>query len=166
MNRRPFTMLTLAVVLTVLSVVAAPVARAGLVDEHREPVSFVIPAATCPLVASDITGEGEYHFRTVTQTRADGSFQVEFNLTATGQAWDAAGNQWRFNYHNHAVEKHPASEFPFTITTNDHFNLVGGGTNGNWDVGFTIRLTFLNATDPPIEEQISIRGIPQQCDVI
>ena len=135
-------------------------------DQTRTPVSFTLTPA-CPNLSVTVVGEGESFTVTNHRIDADGVDHVQVNSLATGSATDSEGAKYSFNYHNHATFEIPPGGFPFSVTTTDHFNLVGKGKANQIHVGFVVRLTITGPNDPPIvERQVNMRGDAFFCDGI
>jgi hypothetical protein len=154
-----------AIGLVALPLIVVPTAMAKA-DHTRTPVSFTLTPA-CPNLSVTVMGEGEMFTVTNHRIDANGVDHVQINSLATGSATDSEGKNYGFNYSNHATMEIPPGGFPFSVTTTDHFNLVGEGKANQIHVGFVVRLTITGPNDPPIVERlVNMRGDAFFCDGI
>ena len=159
------TIAVVTIVLSTLPTAMVPTASAQT-TQARAPISFTLTPA-CPNLKVTVVGTGESF--TVTNHRIDqnGVDHVQINNLVTGTATDNEGTTYRFNYHNHATLEVPAGGFPFSVTTTDHFNLVGKGKANQVHIGFVVRLTITGPSDPPIVDRlVNMRGEAFFCDPI
>jgi hypothetical protein len=159
---------TLAIPALVLSIVPMVIVTpaSAQTTQVRSPISFTLTPA-CPNLQVTVVGTGDSF--TVTNHRIDaaGVDHIQINNLVTGTATDSEGATYRFNYHNHATLEVPASGFPFSVTTTDHFNLVGKGKANQVHIGFVVRLTITGPSDSPIVERlVNMRGEAFLCDPI
>jgi hypothetical protein len=154
-----------ALVLSIVPLVIYTPASAQT-TQVRSPISFTL-TPTCPNLQVTVVGTGDGF--TVTNHRIDaaGIDHIQVNNLVTGTATDSEGATYRFNYHNHATLEVPPGGFPFSVTTTDHFNLVGKGKANQVHIGFVLRLTITGPSDPPIVERlVNMRGEAPVCDPI
>ena len=134
--------------------------------QTRTPISFTLSG--CPNLPPGLTvfGSGEDFLVINSRVNQDGVTYLERNDLATGTARDSNGASYKFSYHNHSNITIPPGGFPWSFTTNDHFNLVGNGRANQMQVHFVARVTFPSPSDPPLMEFVNSRGNPFFCDPI
>jgi len=122
----------------------------------------------CPNLPAGLTvsGSGDDFLLINSRVDRDGVTHMERNDLVTGTATDSNGASYNFNYHNHSNIAVSPGGFPFSLTTTDHFNLVGNGQADQLHVGFVARVTFPSPTGPPLIEFVNSRGTPFGCDPI
>jgi len=132
----------------------------------RAPITFTLSG--CPNLPAGLTvsGSGDDFLLINSRVDRDGVTHMERNDLVTGTATDSNGASYKFNYHNHANFAVQPGGFPSSVTTTDHFNLVGNGQADQLHVGFNARVTFPSPTDPPLIEFVNSRGTPFGCDPI
>ncbi len=148
-----------------VSLLMAAGAASAQATRISTPVTFTLTPA-CPNLQVTVVGTGEGF--TVTNHRIDneGVDHINVNTVVAGAAADSDGATYGFNYHNHASLKVPASGFPFSVRTTDHFNLVGNGGANQLHVGFVAVITLTSPFDPPTIEFVNMHGNPFFCDPI
>ena len=132
----------------------------------RAPITFTLSG--CPNLPAGLTvsGSGDDFLVLNSRLDQDGVTHIERNDLVTGTATDSNGASYKFNYHNHSNITVPPSGFPWSLTTTDHFNLVGNGHADQMHVGFVARVTFPSPSDPPQIEFVNSHGNPFFCDPI
>lgn len=145
--------------------VAIPVGTASG-TQLRTPIGFTLSG--CPSLPAGLTvsGSGDDFLVINSRVDKDGVTHMERNDLVIGTATDSAGASYKFNYHNHANFSVPPGGFPLSISTTDHFNLIGNGHASQLHVSFVARVTFPSPSDPPIVEFVNSRGNPFACDPI
>jgi len=130
------------------------------------PISFVIPAGSCPLLPSTVTGSGESHLRVRATDLGDGTLRLSLTNNVHGTADDGAGNQYVFDYTNtvHGITSAIEPIPPFDVQVTDHFNLVGAGRAPRVHVGFLLHIA-VDAGGNVTAFDIKQRG-PEGCDPI
>jgi hypothetical protein len=134
--------------------------------QTRAPISFTLSGCPSLPPGDTVSGSGEDLLVLNSRVGSDGVTHIERNDLVTGQATDSAGATYTFNYHNHANIDVEAGGFPTTITTTDHFNLVGNGQAAQLHVGFVARVTITSPTEPPSFTFVNAHGNPFFCDPI
>ena len=152
-------------VLTLAIAMALPFSAHGQSTHTRLPISFTLSGCTGLPAGVTVTGSGESFVVVTTRVDSNGFTHIEQNTLTTGTATDSNGASYDFNYHNHASFDTPPGGFPFTVSTTDHFNLVGNGKANQLQVHFVARVTFTSPTTFTFEF-INSRGNPMVCDPI
>ena len=116
----------LAVAPVVLSFTAFSSASAQALHV-RTPINFTLSGCTQLPDGLTVNGSGESFVVLTSRLDKDGNIVMERNDLVTGTAIDSNGNSYGFNYHNHSTITVPPAGLPFTVSTTDHFNLVGNG---------------------------------------
>ena len=154
----------LAVAPAILSMIAIPAASAQA-NLFRSPVSFTLRGCTQLPPGLIISGSGESLLIFSIRTDGNGNIVVNQHNVVTGTATDNNGGAYIFNYVNHATITTPPGVFPFSVSTSDHFNLLGAGPGHQMQVGFNADVTV---TGPGtfVFSPISLHGDPSTCDPI
>jgi hypothetical protein len=156
----------LAVAPVILSTMTIPKAsaEAALV---RTPVNFTLRGCTQLPAGLTVTGSGESFLVLNSRTDQNGNTVIQQNNLVTGTATDSNGASYSFNYHNHVTMTVPPAGLPFTISGNDHFNLVGNGRANQLQVHFVATATVYSVNPFIITADFkNIHGDPSTCDPI
>jgi hypothetical protein len=156
---------TRSATLTVLIAMALPFSAHGQATHTTMPVTFTLSGCTSLPAGVTVNGSGESFVVVTTRIDSNGSTHIEQNTLTTGTAIDSNGASYNFNYHNHASFDTPPGGFPFTVSTTDHFNLVGNGKANQLQAHFLARITFTSPNTFTFEF-INSRGNPAACDAI
>jgi hypothetical protein len=154
----------LAIATVILSMRAVPAALAQA-TQVRTPVSFALSGCTSLPAGLAVAGSGDAFLVINSRVDSSGNTYIERNDLVTGTATDSNGANYVFNYHNHASFQIPASGFPFTAQTTDHFNLAGNGQANQLAVHFVANVTFTSPTTV-IFQFVNVHGSPMTCDPI
>jgi hypothetical protein len=138
-------------------------ASANATQSFREPLTFTLTPATCPQLATTVTGTGESHVVIHQSPDGSGGVHFDFHNTVNGTAVGEDGSTWRFSYQlNERTTKEAVP--PFTVATVDKFLLLGGG--GAPNIAVKIYDEFVVNADGSITElKLRVRGDPG-CDAI
>lgn len=135
---------------------------------QRRPVTWTLDGATCSMVASKITANGNGKTTVTALQNRDGSINVETLDEVTGTAQDAKGNQYIFLYKFTQVYD-TAALFPgpssYSFTAPDVFELIPTTPGGK---GFKINIYFklrVNA-DGSFDDLGTIADQDPNCDPI
>src|SRR5262249_53408535 len=150
MNEKRFSNAKAAVAFVIVSLLIVPSAFAQT-SQIRTPVSFTLSGCSMLPPGLTIYGSGESFMVVNSRIDSNGTAHIEQNNLVVGTATDSNGAVYSFNYHNHASMEIPASGFPFSFQTTDHFNLVGNGQANQFQVHFVARGTFFSPTSFTVE---------------
>jgi hypothetical protein len=165
MNRKRLAVLKASIIaLAIAPLMLAPSVKADT-SQVRTPVNFVLNGCSMLPAGLTIYGFGESFLVVNTRIDQNGAVHIQRNDLVTGSATDSNGATYGFNYHNHASMQMPASGFPFTLETTDHFNLVGNGQANQLQVHFVARVAFYSPDNVSIQF-IDVHGNPMTCDPI
>jgi hypothetical protein len=165
MNRKRLAVLKASIIaLAIAPLMLAPSVKADT-SQVRTSVNFVLSGCSMLPAGLTIYGSGESFLVVNTRTDQNGTVHIQRNDLVTGNATDSNGATYGFNYHNHASIQTPASGFPFTFETTDHFNLAGNGQANQLQVHFVARVTFYSPDSVSIQF-INVHGNPMTCDPI
>jgi hypothetical protein len=132
----------------------------------RSSVSFTLQGCTLLPAGLIVSGSGESLLVISTRTDKDGNTVVERHNVVTGTATDNNGGAYLFNYADNATITTPPGVFPFTMSLNDHFNLLGHGQGNRMQVGFNADVT-VTGPNTFIISPINFRGTNMPgCDPI
>ena len=156
----------LAIAPALLSSMTIPSASAQAF-QLRTPVTFTLRGCTELPAGLTVNGSGEGFLVVNTRVDQDGNTVIERNDLVTGTATDSNGASYGFNYHNHATMTIPPAGLPFSVSTTDHFNLIGKGQANQLQVHFVATLTVYSLS-PFIAtaDFINVHGSPFTCDPI
>ena len=155
MKRFVFAFLAIAVLALGLgSALAAP--------PSKDPVGFVLTAASCPNLSTGtvITGTGTSTTVEIVTTDASGVTTVTNTTHASGTATDQDGNTYRFNYSNHFRISNTGPTDPvLSGVMVDSFSLAGNGP-ALLNNGFRAVFTIDSLTGAATFAELSSRGDP------
>jgi hypothetical protein len=156
----------LATVPAILSLLAIPSASAQAF-QVRTPVSFTLSGCTNLPAGMTVSGSGESFLVFTSRIDQNGNSVIEQNNLVTGTATDSNGATYGFNYHNHATIAQPPAGLPFSVSTADHFNLVGNGQANQLQVHFVATFTVYSLNPFIVTADLrNQHGDPMTCDAI
>jgi hypothetical protein len=155
---------SVAIALATLSTLTIPSAL-GQANLFRSPVTFTLAGCSQLPAGLIINGSGESLLIISTRTDKDGNTITERHNVVTGTATDNRGGTYLFNYASNSTITTPPGVFPFTLSGNDHFNLLGQGPGNQMQVGFNADAT-VTGPNTFIFNPVNVRGNPATCDPI
>lgn len=158
--------LMLAIAPALFALMTAPSASAQAV-QIRTPLNFTLSGCTQLPAGLTVNGSGDSFLVFTSRTDHNGNTVIEQNNLVTGTATDSNGATYGFNYHNHATMTIPPAGFPFTVSTTDHFNLVGNGAATKLQVHFVANITVFSVNPFVVSADFkNTHGNPMTCDPI